>query len=175
MLRTSLWLLALSTALTAAGASRAQTLEAIELRDAVVLEAWSKTPLTVRRAVFVSQHPQGFGQYVARSSNVFKPGEKLVAYVEPVGYGWKEKSKGNFEFGFDVDFLIKSPDGKLMGGQENFAHLAENSHAQNREFMLTLTMSLDGAPAGDYVLQYKLRDIASSKTALVTLPFKIEQ
>lgn len=172
MFRTLLLILAL---VAAAGASRAQSLDEIGRREAAVVEVWQKTPLTVRHAVFVSKHPDGFGEFVERKSNVFKPGEKLVAYVEPVGYGWKEAGGGTFEFGFAVDFLVKTPDGRVLAGQENFANLAQQSHARNREFMLTLTMNVDGAPPGDYVLEYKLRDIASDKSAVIDLPFKIAE
>ena len=117
----------------------------------------------------------GFGQFVERKSNVFKPGEKLIAYLEPVGYGWKEAGDGKYQFGFDVDFLIKQPDGKILAGQENFAKLAETSQRRNREFMVTLTMNVSGAPPGDYVLGYKLRDIAAGKSTVIDLPFKIAQ
>ena len=147
--------------------------EEIDRREAAIVDAWQKTPLTVRKAVFVAERPHGFGQFVERGSNVFKPGEKLVAYVEPVGYGWKEGGNGTVQFGFDVDFLIKSSDGKILTGQENFAKLAETSQRRNREFMVTLTMSVSGAPAGDYVLEYKLRDIASEKSMVIDLPFTI--
>jgi hypothetical protein len=150
-----------------------QTLQEIDKRDAAVMEAWAATPLALRRAVFVSEHPAGFGQYVERPNNVFKQGEKLVTYAEPVGYGWKDLGNGAYEFGFKVDFLVKSPDGKILAGQEDFADLTEKSHARNREFMVVLTMNLTGAPAGDYVIEYKLRDIASSKTVNFSQPFKI--
>ena len=39
--------------------------------------------------------------------------------------------------------------------------------------MLNLTMNVSGAPPGDYVLEYKLRDITGDKSAVVELPFKI--
>lgn len=151
----------------------AQTISEIDQRDAAVYEAWAKTPLTVRTAVFVANHPDGFGLYTPRANNVFKPGEKLVAYAEPVGYGWKQEGGGMYKFGFDVDFLIKSTDGKVLGGQQNFAKLGRESRVRNREFMLTLTMSVSGAEPGDYVLEYVLHDIASDKTATIDLPFKI--
>ncbi|HEX3535888.1 MAG TPA: hypothetical protein VHU15_03905 [Stellaceae bacterium] len=169
-MRRAFLILALAVVATA---SRAQSVEEIDRREAAVVEAWQKTPLTVRRAVFVAERPHGFGQFVERQSNVFKPGEKLVAYVEPVGFGWKEAGDGKYQFGFDVDFLIKEPDGKILAGQENFAKLAETSQRRNREFMVTLTMNVSGAPPGDYVLEYKLRDIAGDKSAVIDLPFKI--
>ncbi|MBV9828784.1 MAG: hypothetical protein JO001_24400 [Alphaproteobacteria bacterium] len=159
--------------LAAVPVAQAQSIEEIQRRDAAVYEAWEKTPLTIRRAVFVSEHPNGFGEYAERGSNVFKPGEKLVAYVEPVGYGWKEQGDNSYEFGFAVDFLIKSADGKILAGQENFAKLNQQSHARNREFMVTLTLDVDGAPPGDYKLEYKLRDITGEKNTTVTLPFTI--
>jgi len=155
------------------GVGQAQTFQEIDKREAAVYEAWSATPLTIRRAVFVSQHPNGFGQYVERANNEFKKGEKLVTYAEPVGYGWKDVGNGQLQFGFKIDFLIKSPDGKILAGQENFADITETSWAKNREFMVVLTMNLTGAGAGDYVIEYKLRDIASSKTGSFTQRFKI--
>ena len=159
--------------LIGAEAGHAQTLADIDRRETAVIEAWTATPLTVRKAIFVAEHPEGFGEYLERKNNVFSPGEKLVAYAEPVGYGWKEAGGGIYEFGFKVDFVIKSPDGKVLGGQQDFADLAQKSHARNREFMVVLTLNISDAPPGDYVVEYKLRDVSSDKTATFNMPFKI--
>ena len=35
---------------------------------------------------FVSSEPGGYGIYEERKSNVFKPGETFLLYVEPLGY-----------------------------------------------------------------------------------------
>jgi len=156
-----------------ASAGSAQSLQEVEKAQAALIAAWEKTPLSMRRALFVAKKAQGFGQFEERSSNVFKPGEPLVAYAEPVGYGWKDVGNGMFEFGFAVDFLIKSPDGKILAGQQDFAKLAERSRTRNLEFMVTLTLNVTGAPPGDYVVEYKLRDIASNKSTTFELPFKI--
>jgi hypothetical protein len=158
---------------TLTDAADAQTLGEIDQRIAAVREAWAATPLTVRKAFFVAKHPDGFGQYVVRPNNVFKAGEKLVAYAEPVGYGWKDIGGGQYEFGFKVDFLIKTPDGKILTGQQDFADLVEKSLARNLEFMVVLTLDVTGAPAGDYVVEYTLRDRTGPKSTSVSLPFKI--
>jgi hypothetical protein len=47
------------------------------------------------------------------------------------------------------------------------------SHTRNLEFMVVLTLNMSSAPAGDYVVEYKLHDIASDKTATFEMPFKI--
>ena len=151
----------------------AQSLQEIDRRYAAVVEAWEKTPLTVRRALFVADHPHGFGMYQERASNVFKPGEALVVYAEPVGYGAKDGGNGLLEFGFAVDFLIKSPDGQILTGQQDFARLTQQSHIRNLEFMLLLTLNVTGALPGDYVVEYKLRDISGDKSTSFELPFKI--
>jgi len=155
------------------GAGYSQTLADIDKRDAAVMEAWAATPLSVRRALFVEGHPDGFGQYVERSSSAFKKGEKLVTYAEPAGYGWKDIGNGTYEFGFKVDFLLKTPDGKVLAGQEDFADLSQKSHARNREFMVILTLNVTGAPPGDYVIEYRLRDVTGAKTGAFSQPFKI--
>lgn len=155
--------------------AQAQTLDEIDKREAAVIEAWQQTPLTIRRAIFVASDPELFGNYEPRQSNTFKPGEKLLAYVEPVGYSWKDSGDGFCEFGFDVDFLLKSPDGKILTGKENFAHLVKKSRNRLREFFVTLTMNVSGAPPGDYVLEYKLRDISGNKSTVMDLPFKIAE
>jgi hypothetical protein len=155
--------------------AHAQSLEEINKREAAVLEAWNATPLTVRRAIFVVEHPDVYGDYVERKDNVFKKGDKLITYAEPVGYGWKDIGGGFYQFGFKVDFLVKTPDGKVMGGQENFADLAMKSRAHLRDFMVTLNLDLGNTSPGDYVLEYTLHDIASGKTFMINQPFKIAE
>jgi len=166
-------LISLFLLLSSIGSGHSQSLQEVEKAQAALIAAWEKTPLSVRRAIFVAKKAQGFGQFEERSSNVFKAGEPLIAYAEPVGYGWKDVGNGMFEFGFAVDFLIKSPDGKILAGQQDFARLAERSHARNLEFMVTLTLNVTGAPPGDYVVEYKMRDIAGDKSTSFELPFKI--
>jgi hypothetical protein len=36
-----------------------------------------------------------------------------------------------------------------------------------------LTLNVTGAPPGDYVVEYKMRDIAAEKSTSFELPFKI--
>ena len=166
---------ALLLLLAAPGVGYSQSIEEVDKRDAAVQEAWAAAPLTIRRAIFVEGHPDGFGQYVERATNIFKKGEKLVTYAEPVGFGWKDIGNGLYEFGFKADFVLKTQDGKVLGGQENFADLTQKSHARNREFMVILNLNVTGAPPGDYVVEYKLRDVTGAKSANFSQPFKIAE
>ena len=155
-------------------AVRAQSLKEIDEREAAVLDAWDKTPLTVRRAFFVAEKAAGFGMAEERPSKVFKPGEPLVCYVEPVAYGFKSAGGGAYDFGFDIDAVLTgSPKAEELMSKKDFLHIRQHSRVKNRELFLTLTLNLTGAPAGDFVLEWTLRDIAGPKEAKVSLPFSI--
>lgn len=164
---------ALSALLATTGAS-AQSLEAIDKAEQAVIAAWNATPLAFRKTLFVD-NVQGFGVYQARADAVFKNGDQLIVYAEPVGYAWKDNGDGTYTFGFNVDLLLKTSKGEIVGGQENFQKLELTSRSLNREFILTLTLSIDGAPVGDYVVEYRTRDINGSKSAVISLPFTVTE
>jgi hypothetical protein len=154
--------------------ARAQTLQDIDTREQAVYEAWEKTPLTIRRAMFVAEGGRGYGMADSRPSSVFKPGEKLISVIEPIGYGWLQVGPQLYKFGFDIDFTIAAKDsGKVLGGQKDFGHFVFQSPFRNTELMLTQNLNVSGAPPGDYVLEYTLRDITGPKSATVDLPFTI--
>jgi hypothetical protein len=141
------------------------------LRESLA-DLWAASPLHVRRALFVVERAGSFGDFSPRASSRVKPGEKLVVYVEPVGYVWR--AEGDFfHFGVATDFLVKSSTGQILGGQDNFSSIVLRSRARVTEFMLNLTLTPDGAPAADYVLQFTLRDLHSDKSAKFELPFSI--
>jgi hypothetical protein len=152
--------------------SSAVTLDDLDTLRQAVIDAWTEMPLTVRRVMFVTEKAPVLGAYSKRPTNVFNVGEKLLTYIEPVGYTWKQQGD-MFSFGVNVDFVIKGADGKILGGQENFAKLSLASRAKLQEFMINLTMSLDGITPGKYVLEYKLHDLGGEKTVVVDQPFEI--
>jgi hypothetical protein len=50
---------------------------------------------TPRYVFFFSANPDSYGAYDERKSNIFKIGDKIIAYVEPVGYTWAANPDGN--------------------------------------------------------------------------------
>ena len=151
----------------------AQTPDDIAKAEQALDAAWEKAPLTIREVHFVNGDPAGYGVYDARPDAKFKPGEQLVVYAEPVGYAWKANAGGSFTFGFDIDLALKAADGTELSSKANFGHLAMTSRAKNREFFLKLTLDVTGAEPGNYILEYKVRDIASDKSTVISLPFSL--
>lgn len=131
-------------------------------------------PFSIGKAVFISKEPAGYAMYEPKDGTVFKTGEAIVSYVEPVGLTWKQAAvKDKLETRFTVDFDILNPAGKVLAGQKAFGDFTFTGYLKNQEIYSTLTIDVSGAPAGDYVLRFRFNDINSGKTATIDQPFKI--
>ena len=65
-------------------------LEAMDALDDAATLVWDRAPLTFRKALWVAEPPGGFGAYNPRESNEYAAGDEMIAYVEPVGFGWRK-------------------------------------------------------------------------------------
>ncbi|KQS63190.1 hypothetical protein ASG39_14795 [Rhizobium sp. Leaf371] len=156
----------MATAGDAAGARTA-------IRDAMS-DFLAGLPFAVGTATFVTGDPSGFGMFEPRPNSVFKPGEKIVAYIEPLGLTWKPASTPDrLETRFSVDFDLLDDKGAVLGSQKAFGNFIFNGVSKNSEIFATLTLDVSEAPVGAYVLRYHLNDTHSGKTASVDLPFSI--
>ncbi|GAI74850.1 unnamed protein product, partial [marine sediment metagenome] len=72
----------------------------------------------------------------------FRIDEPIYLYIEPIGYTIKENPKSSYEFGFFADFTIEGEDGKVLGGQKDFAKLDFKSWNFNTEITLTFTYTI---------------------------------
>ncbi len=155
-------------------ADQGKYIEAIAALDAAADTLWEQAPLTFRRALWVAGPPNGFGAYNPRETNVYAAGDQMIVYAEPVGFGWA-KTGDIWQMNIAVDLAIKSKEGEVLLSQENFQKLALSSRVRNREFMTTLTLTLTGIPAGEYIADTTLRDQVSGKQGTMSLPFVIKE
>jgi hypothetical protein len=149
-----------------------QFLEALDTLNSAIGKVWEQAPLTVRKALFVSGDPPGFGLYTPRPDSVFKASEVLVVYAEPVGYGFG-KEGDQFVIDLAVDVELKNKAGQVLGAKADFGQLKLVSHAQNHEFMAKLSYNFSGLPAGEYEVVTTLRDATSGKKGSFSLAFTI--
>jgi hypothetical protein len=153
--------------------SAGQHLEAIEtLRRAINVLA-AKGPLLLRKVQFITEPPKGFAIYTPRPNNVFPKGEPLIVYAEPIGMAWKTEGPLH-RAAMATDFVIRSPEGKILGGQKEFGKFEFNSRDFNQEVHTHLTITLTGAPSANYVLAATYRDLIGGKSATLELPFEIK-
>lgn len=139
------------------------------------ISAFSATlPFSIGKAVFVAAPPVGYAMYEPKQQPVFKPGEALVSYVEPVGLTWKPATVADkMETHFTVDLDILSASGEVLANQKAFGDFTFTSFFRNQEIYATLTTDVSGAAAGDYVLRFHFNDLNSGKSASVDQKFSI--
>jgi hypothetical protein len=167
-----LLLFASSTSL-AEPASPDPSIAAIDNARAATIAALKAAPLGFRRVLFVADAPGGFAIYDPRSNNVFKPGEPLIVYTEPVGITWQQNGD-KVSSKLVVDFEVRSPDGQVLGGQKSFGEFALTAREPPIDYMAHVTINLTGASAGAYILGLTMHDTNSGKTTSADLPFEIK-
>jgi len=153
-------------------AGQGKFIEALAALDEAATALWDRAPLTMRRALWVAETPNGFGAYNPRENNVFTAGTSMIAYAEPVGFGWR-KSGDLWYTDLIVDLVIKASDGTVLLRKPEFQKLELGSRVRNREFMAHFTYTFTGIPAGEYVVETTLRDAATGKNGTFSLPFVI--
>ncbi len=106
----------------------------------------------------------GYGIYQLHNSSIFRPGEKIVLYIEPVGYSYKP-IRSMFLMNFTGDLLISDKAGHVLGGFQNLPLSTIISHHKNKELTLTVSLTQTNPfPPGNYVLKYTIHDIPTGNS-----------
>ena len=139
------------------------------------LSVWNNTPFSSQFDVFVAEGTHvGYGIYREHvPTNTFRPGETIVLYVEPVGFGHQAIMDTSTEDGANdgapsrtvyfinmtADYVISDTAGTVLATIEDLPAASLISHRQNTEFSLTLTLSQEEPfPVGDYIVTYVVHD-----------------
>lgn len=165
--------LALIFAMSFVAIAHADPLADLAVAQKAVIEAWAKVPFSQQNVTFITEPSAGYGVYKKRDSNVFKPGEPLLTYAEPIGYGWKQLPDNRYELHLVADIEIIDAGGEAVWGKKGFLDSTLQSYQQNLEFKLDMTLNVDGAPPGKYKLRYTLHDVASGKASSFDQDFEI--
>ncbi len=153
-------------------AAEGKHLEALDAMSAGVDLLWTQTPLTVRKALFVSEPPSGFGVYKAKEGEAFKPGETIFIYAEPVGYGYRQDGEA-YEVSLVADVALRIARGTL-GAQKGFETFGFKSLVKKREFFLPITYDFGSLDPGKYTVETTLTDSVTGNKAKFELPFTIQ-
>lgn len=141
------------------------------------LLAWNNTAFSSQFDVFIAEGTlSGYGVYREHiPANVFRPGETMVLYAEPVGFGHQPimdnisstqddgdnstTSRTLYLINMTVDILIYDSSGTELETLENLPGASLISHRQITEFPLEVTLSQEAPfPVGDYIITYLVHD-----------------
>ncbi len=136
---------------------------------------WNNTIFTSQFDVFVAEGTHlGYGIYREHvPANIFRPGETIVLYVEPVAFGHQpevdEDNVNNttplYRINMTADYIISDSAGTVLATIEDIPAGEIISHRQNTEFSLTLTLSQEEPfPVGDYIVTYVVHDQATGQS-----------
>ena len=137
------------------------------------LKSWDQLEFEPRVATFVNESAvMGNGQY-QEHSNVFPPGENIVLYVQPIGFGHKQIQGQNgqklYLMNFTADIVLSMKNGTIVGGGQDITLAQPISHYRNTELYTTLTVTQKNPfPAGDYIFKYTLNDQTTGKSFDIT-------
>ncbi|ODS55624.1 MAG: hypothetical protein ABS40_10765 [Agrobacterium sp. SCN 61-19] len=139
------------------------------------LAAFSQSlPLTVARAVFITEVPKAYRAYSEKSEPVFVTGEKLITYVEVAGLKWRPAPDNQRESRFTVDLELTDDKGKTLALQKEFGNFTFTGHSDAIEVYTHLTLDVDGAKPGAYVLRYTVNDVIAERSTPFELPFTLK-
>lgn len=145
---------------------------ALAAHDQSVAALWATMPLHLRAATFAEPGSiEAFGRYRPRDG-AFRPGDTAAIYVEPVGYGFHERTD-SFAIRLSVGIEITSPGGIVFARAPQFAELSWSGRARSREIHGNIAVTLPDLKPGTYRLALTVTDGASGKAAEATLPFDI--
>jgi hypothetical protein len=118
----------------------------------------------------------GYGAYITHPF-VYKPGDNIVLYLEPVGYGFKQvvDQLGNTlnQINLTADMIISGSNGTQLTSIKDPA-LSIISHNKNTEMFMTLKVAQQTPfPVGDYKITYIIKDGSSGKSFQIVKSVKV--
>ena len=131
------------------------------------LLAWNRSGFHSQFDTFVNS-VEAYGIYQEHKSNVFKPGEDIILYSEPVGFSHVPVNINNtklYLINLTASIILSDTQGNILFGRENIPALNTISHTQNTEMFARLRVGQSSPfPPGGYVITYILNDVPSGRS-----------
>ncbi len=124
-----------------------------------VHQLWKEIPFDVRHVRLVDN----LIDYRKKPDNVYALGDKIYITSQVFGHNIRKKGDG-YQINVAVDFLVKTTDGKVLGGVNDILKYNRITPIPVTDFYLNLTYSITGTQAGTYVVQTTVRDLISQKS-----------
>jgi hypothetical protein len=144
------------------------------------LTVWNQTEFNIAFSTYVEpESATAYGIY-EEHGNIFRPGETIVLYIEPVAFGHGQilDDEGNAQYlmNFTADFLIADANGNELLAFEDVPLGSIVSYRQNTELFLELTITQDQPfPVGDYMITYIIHDQVSGESLEIDKRITIDE
>lgn len=129
-----------------------------QANEALLEAAWTLPGLHFGNLAMTTVPAPMYGNYEERADTVYAADEPILIYAEPRGYGYGDVGGGMLEIAFGVDLRVLDPAGTVLLELPEFSTFTVQTRTRSRELMFNLSVSLDGAPPGDYQLEFTFND-----------------
>ncbi len=148
-------------------------IQALDAMRKAVEEVWNHIAFQAEKNVLVKDKAASYGQYEPRPSNVYKIGEIIRFYLEPVGFTQK-RVEDHYVIALEADFTVAKEDGTIIGGKDHFWRFETKGRNFTDAFFVNLDYTFKGLDPGTYEIKTVFRDLGSNKTFTVSTPVRIE-
>lgn len=146
------------------------------------LQSWNNTGFQSGFNTFVEPNSaKGYGMYVKHpSQNIFKKGDIIELYVEPIGFRHKELFDGNgnilYQINITSNVIVFDKQGGNQVQSTTIDHPIINSYNKITEHYITIPLKQETPfPNGDYVIRYFITDGTTGQTFELKKPIKIAE
>lgn len=151
---------------------RADWVGVLATLDESVRAARLQLPLTVERPTLVTDRPSGYGEYVERSTNVYRSGETVHIYLEPKNFHTRER-EGRSEIYLTVDAVLVDATGAAVATLPDVVVWNRLTAHPVAEVYVSVPLWVAGVKPGGYSWRLTVRDRVSEQSATVEVPIVI--
>ncbi|MCT8267072.1 hypothetical protein NYQ83_07280 [Afifella sp. JA880] len=155
----------------AAALEKGETVAALDLLEEASDIVWREGPLAFRKALAVSS-AEGFGDYVPRPDDRYRPGETMRVYAEPVAFSYVPQD-GAYRVALDVDLTISNLTGQVIAEGSKVFAVKTTVKAPKRDFNVVLSCPVPTLQPGNYRAEFTFHDTEKAKTAGFSIPLEI--
>jgi hypothetical protein len=172
---------ALSNGTTVGNGTSVANMTDFETARQQYLDSWNQTELQAAFSTFIEPYSeQGYGVYDEHPSDVFRPGDTITLYIEPVGFSHMPvlDDQGNtlYQMNLTARVAIEDEAGNLLATIEDLPPFELVSHRKNTELYMTVAVTQQQPfPEGAYRLTYEIGDGQTGESTLLTKEIRIAQ
>lgn len=147
--------------------------QAVDVLEDALLTLREKAPLKVENTALVTEIYQ-FGAYDERENSIFAPDEPILIYCELGNFTSQKTGPELWAIRLREDFQLLDVDGNVQVEQKEFAKIELTFRTPGvTDLFLRNTISLTGAPPGDYRIKIVVTDVPSGKKVDLVVPISI--
>ena len=147
--------------------------QAVDVLEDALLTLREKAPLKVENTALVTEIYQ-FGAYDERENSIFAPDEPILIYCELRNFTSQKTGPELWAIRLGEDFQLLDVDDNVQVEQKEFAKIELTFRTPGvTDLFLRNTISLTGAPPGDYRIKIIVTDVPSGKKVDLVVPISI--